>query len=271
MLRRKGVNGPLQRLGGKVALVTGAAQGIGSGVAICLAEDGADVVVNDIVPETGMDEVLEAVRQMGRQAFAWSADVSDRAQVEAMIEGAIKHFGHLDIVVANAAFSVRGAFTELQWSDVNAVIATSQFGVFHTCQLAARHMITQGTGGKIVLIGSVHAQHPFAGSAPYNMAKAAITHLGLTIANELAPYHINVNVVHPGWIATPGERRYSSEAELQQGGKNVPWGRLGTPRDIGKTVAFLVSEDADYITGACLKVDGGFTLGLKLQNRRDVS
>ena len=103
---------------------------------------------------------------MGRQALAWRDDVSDHAQVEAMIEGTVKHFGHLDIVVANVAFSVRSAFTELQWPEVDAVIATSQCGVLHTCQMATRHMITQGTGGKIVLIGSVHAQHPFAGSAP---------------------------------------------------------------------------------------------------------
>lgn len=254
----------MQRLKGKVALVTGAAQGIGAGVSLCLAEEGSDVVVNDVVPEEGMAQVVDKIREIGRETLAWRADVSDRAQVEAMLHGAINHFGHLDIVVANAAVSVRGPFTELEWSDVYTVLATSQFGVFHTCQLAAQRMIAQGTGGKIVLIGSIHAQFPFAGSAPYNMAKAAITHLGQTIANELAPYHINVNVVHPGWISTPGERKFATEAEIQEGAKNIPWGRLGTPTDIGKSVAFLVSEDADYITGACLRVDGGFALGLKL-------
>jgi glucose 1-dehydrogenase len=258
----------MQRLKGKVALVTGAAQGIGCGVALCLAEEGADVLVNDLLPEAEMQHVIDTIRQMGRQALAWRADVSDRAQVEAMVEGAVKYFGGLDIAVANAAVSVRQPFTELQWSDVFRVLATSQFGVFHTCQFAARQMMMQGRGGKIVLIGSVHAQFPFAQSAAYNMAKAAITHLGLTIANELAPYHINANVIHPGWIDTPGERHFASEAEIQQGAKNIPWGRLGTPRDIGRSVAFLASEDADYITGACLKVDGGFTLGLKLVDER---
>jgi glucose 1-dehydrogenase len=260
----KEVSAPMQRLNGKVALVTGAAQGIGSGVALCLAEDGADVLVNDIVPATGMQSVVDAIRRTGRQSVAWRADVSDRTQVEAMVAGAVSHFGHLDIVVANAAVSVRGPFTELQWPDVHTVLATSQFGVFHTCQQAARQMVAQGTGGKIVLIGSIHAQFPFAGSAPYNMAKAAITHLGQTIANELAPHHINVNVVHPGWISTPGERKFATEEEMQEGAKKIPWKRLGTPIDIGKAVAFLASEDADYITGACLRVDGGFALGLKL-------
>ena len=93
---------------------------------------------------------------------------------------------------------------------------------------------------------------------------AAITPLGLTIANELARYHISLDVVHPGWISTPGERRFATEAEIREEAKNIPWGRLGTPTHIGKSVTFLVSEDADYITGACLRLDGGFALGLKL-------
>ena len=97
-----------------------------------------------------------------------------------------------------------------------------------------------------------------------NMAKAAINHLGRTMAAELAPYRINVNMVNPGWIDTPGERRFATEEQLREGGKRIPWGRLGTPEDVGKAVAFLVSDDADYITGATLRVDGGFLLGLGL-------
>ncbi|MGH9396155.1 MAG: SDR family NAD(P)-dependent oxidoreductase [Terriglobia bacterium] len=254
----------MELLEGKVALVTGAARGIGRGIALCLAEAGANVVVNDLVPEVEMQEVLGKINKMGRQALAWKADAANRAEVEAMVEGVVKHFDRLDIVVANAGVSVRQPFMELQWGDVQRVLATSQFGVFHTCQFAARQMVAQGRGGKIVLIGSVHAQFPFAGSAPYNMAKAAITHLGLTMANELAPQHINVNVIHPGWIDTPGERKFATEEEIQKGATKIPWQRLGTPTDIGKAVVFLVSDDADYITGACLRVDGGFALGLKL-------
>jgi glucose 1-dehydrogenase len=105
---------------------------------------------------------------------------------------------------------------------------------------------------------------PAAGSAAYNMAKAAINHLGRTMAIELAPYRINVNMVNPGWIDTPGERKFSSEEQLRKAGERIPWGRLGTPEDIGKVVAFLASDEADYITGATLRVDGGFLLGLTL-------
>lgn len=254
----------MKRLEGKIALVTGAARGIGRGIALCLAEEGANVLVNDIVSKAGMQEVIDELNQAGSRAFAWQADVADRAQVETMVEGAVRHFGRLDIAVANAAFSVRKPFTELQWEDVDQTLRTTELGVFHTCQFAARQMVAQGQSGKIVLIGSIHADFPFTRCAPYNMAKAAITHLGLSMANELACHHINVNVVHPGWTDTPGERKFASEDELRRGGQRIPWGRLGTPRDIGKAVVFLVSDDADYITGACLKVDGGFTASLTL-------
>jgi glucose 1-dehydrogenase len=154
------------------------------------------------------------------------------------------------------------------WENIQRVSQVSQFGVFHTCQLAARQMVAQAEagqdGGKIVIISSILEEMPAAGSAAYNMAKAAINHLGRTMAIELARYRINVNMVNPGWIDTPGERRFSSEEQLRLGGKRIPWGRLGSPEDIGKAVVFLASDDADYITGATLRVDGGFLLGLTL-------
>jgi glucose 1-dehydrogenase len=164
---------------------------------------------------------------------------------------------------------------------VKRVSEVSQFGVFHTCQLAARQMVAQQaktrprerhpitSAGKIIIISSILEEIPAPGSAAYNMAKAAINHLGRTMAVELAPYHINVNMVNPGWIDTPGERRFASEEELQQGGKRIPWGRLGTPEDIGRAVVFLASDDADYVTGTTLRVDGGFVLGLTLPPPQD--
>ncbi|NJN97515.1 MAG: SDR family oxidoreductase [Anaerolineales bacterium] len=112
----------------------------------------------------------------------------------------------------------------------------------------------------MIIIGSVLAEIPLRTSAPYNMAKAAINHLGRTLAAELAEYRINVNIINPGWIDTPGERQLASEAELEAGARLIPWGRMGTPADIGRAAVFLASDDADYITGSTLKVDGGFTL-----------
>jgi glucose 1-dehydrogenase len=258
----------MKSLAGKVALITGASRGIGRGIALCLAAEGADVVVNYRSHPDEARQVVEAVEGMDCRALGWQADVSQRDAVAAMVAGAVEAFGRLDIAVANAAHSVREPVVDAAWENVDQVIQVSQFGVFHTCQLAARQMVAQAEagedGGKIIIISSILEEMPAPGSAAYNMAKAAINHLGRTMAAELARYRISVNMVNPGWIDTPGERQYASEEQLRDGGNRIPWGRLGTPGDIGKAVAFLASDDADYITGATLRVDGGFLLGLTL-------
>ena len=252
----------MKRLEGKVALVTGASRGIGRGIAECFAEEGADVLVNYRSHPEEAQEVVERITALGRRALAWQADVSDRDAVGGMVAAAIEHLGKLDIAIANAAFSIRQPVIEASWEDVQRTIAVSQFGVFHTCQFAARHMVTQGRGGKIIIISSVHAELPVSTSAAYNMSKAAINHLAATMANELAAQNSNVNVINPGWIDTPGERAFATEEEIARGGEHIPWGRLGTARDIGRAALFLASDDADYVTGACLRVDGGLMVGL---------
>jgi glucose 1-dehydrogenase len=266
----------VKRVEGKVALITGAARGIGQGIALCLAEEGADGVVNDLPLATGAGghdarETAMAIEQRGRRALVYYADVSDREQVAAMFATGVAHFGHIDIVVANAALTVRELVVEAHWENVRRTLEVTQFGVFHTCQIAAQQMIAQAAqgrpGGKIIIIGSVLAEIPLPTSAPYNMAKAAVNHLGRTLAAELAEYRINVNVINPGWIDTPGERKLATEEEIQAGAKRIPWGRLGTPRDIGRAAVFLASEDADYITGSTLQIDGGFRLGMRMPHQ----
>ena len=251
------------RLENKVALVTGGARGIGRGIALCLAAEGADIVVLDSDLTGVDDEVTAAVAAHGRRTHVIQADAGSREEMESAFCDAIDHFGRLDIAVANAAHSVRELVIEAKWENVRRTIEVTQFGVFHTCQLAAQQMVKQGEGGKIIITGSVHQEFPFAMSAAYNMAKAAINHLARTMAGEVAQHKINVNVINPGWINTPGERKYSSKEDIAEGGKLVPWGRIGEPEDIGRTAAFLASSDADYITGASIKVDGGFLSGLK--------
>lgn len=252
------------KLTNKVALVTGAARGIGLGIARCLAEQGADVILNDLPPgQPGRADAREAadgIAALGRRALALYADVSDRAQVAAMFAEGLAALGRIDIVVANAAISIRAPLIEAQWPDVLRTIEVAQFGVFHTCQAAAQQMVAQGGGGKIIIIGSVLSELPMATSAPYNMAKAAINHLARTMAVELAAQRINVNVINPGFIDTPGERAFASEEQIARAGERIPWGRAGLPRDIGLAAAFLASADADYITGSALTVDGGFRL-----------
>ena len=254
----------MNRLLNKVALITGASRGIGRGIALCLAAEGADIVVNYRSHAQEAREVAGAIEALGRRAWVCQADVADREAVAGMFAGAIGQFGRIDIAVANAALSIREPVIEAQWDNVLRTLQVSQFGVFHTCQMAAQQMVKQGRGGKIVIISSVLEEIAPPTSAAYNMAKAAINHLGRTMAAELATRRINVNMIDPGWIDTPGERAFASEEEIRAGARRIPWGRLGKAEDIGKAVAFLVSDDADYVTGATLRVDGGYVLGLRL-------
>jgi len=248
------------RLTGKVALITGASRGIGRAIAIRLAAEGADVVVNYRSHGVEAQEVADEIRRGGRRALVWQADVADRDAVVRMFAAAVKQFGGIDIAIANAYFSSRASVIEAPWENVLRTLEVTQFGVFHTCQTAAQQMTRQGRGGKIVIISSIHEEIAAPGSAPYNMAKAAINHLGRTMAIELAGHHINVNMVNPGWIDTPGERAFASEEELEEGAKSIPWGRLGRPDEIAAAVSFLVSDEADYVTGATLRIDGGLVL-----------
>jgi glucose 1-dehydrogenase len=258
----------MKRLEGKVALITGSSRGIGRGIALCMAEEGADIVINYRSHPEEAEEVAHEVEALGQQALTIQTDVSDRNAVESMFNQAVEHFGHVDIVVANAGISIREYVLDAEWENVLKTIEVSQFGTFHTCQFAAQQMVKQieagRPGGKIIIISSILEEIAPQTSAAYNMTKAAINHLGRTMAAELAKYRINVNMLNPGWIDTPGERKYVNEEQIIEGAKRIPWQRLGTPEDMGKAAAFLASADADYITGATLRIDGGFVLGMTL-------
>jgi glucose 1-dehydrogenase len=247
------------RLEGKVALITGANRGIGKGCALELAREG-DIGVNYRRHRDEAKSVAEQVRGLGRRAIVMQGDVAVRASNEEMIHRAVAELGRLDIFVANAALSVRKPFLELTEEDMAATLGVTLWGVFHGCQLAARQMVAQGHGGSIIVISSVHAAFAYQNSLPYNTAKAGINHMARTAAGELAPHNIRVNIVEPGWTDTPGERAFATEEELRAGGAALPLGRLATTEDLGRCVAFLASDDAAYITGATLRVDGGFVL-----------
>ena len=256
----------MNRLHDKVALITGSSRGIGRGIALCLARDGADVVVTYRThPEEGQD-TLQEIEKLGRRAILLQTDAGDCAALEHLFATAVAHFGHVDIAVANASYGRSQAVIDTDLEHLQRTIDVALLGVFHTCRLAARQMVRQieagRRGGKILIIGSVQGEAVPPKTAPYSMSKAAINHLGRILALELAPHHINVNTINPGWIDTPGERSTFGDEMVSTGGKHVLWGRLGTPRDIASLAVYLSSDAGDYITGASLRVDGGFIIGM---------
>lgn len=245
------------KLLGKLALVTGAGRGIGKGCALELARHGADVVLNDRAGAE-LRQTADDVRSLGQTAWTIEADVFSRQGCEAVVEQALAAAGRLDVLISNPAVSFRKPFLDYDPDDFDRVIQGTLTAGFHISQLVARHMVARGGGGKIVFISSVQAEVPYARSTAYNAAKAGLNHLARTIAVELFEHRISVNCIEPGWIDTPGERAVFGLEAMERAAKQLPWGRLGTPEDIGRAAAFLASDEADYVTGTILRVDGGF-------------
>lgn len=246
------------KLAGKWALVTGSGRGIGKGCALELARAGAGVVVNDRPGSLDLAATADEIRALGRQCHPLEADVFSRAECEKLVARASEFTGGIDILVSNPAASIRGAFLEYNPDDFDRVIRGALVSGFHMSQLVARDMVRRSSKGKIIFISSVHAPMPYAGSVAYNAAKAGLNHMARTIAVELAPHRINVNTIEPGWIDTPGEHIAFGAEMIEREGPKLPWGRLGTPADIGKAAVFLASDDADYISSETLRVDGCF-------------
>lgn len=248
------------KLAGQAALVTGASRGIGRGIAVALAQAGADVAINYRSHPEEAEEVAAEVRRLGRRALLLPGDVADHAAVERMVDETASAFGKLSIAVSNAAYSDRDPFVEADLDGFRRTVDVTMWGAFHTLRAAARRMIAQGNGGVVVVVSSPHAWLPIPRSMAYNMSKAAIDMMARTAALELTEQRVRVNIVHPGWIDTPGERKYFSEEQLQNAGGKLPWKRLGRPDEIGRGVVFLCDPESDYMTGTSLLIDGGISL-----------
>jgi glucose 1-dehydrogenase len=223
------------------------------------ARCGADVAFCDVCEPELAEATLSATRQTGQSARYFRTSVADRAGLELLFKDLLDEFGRLDILVNNAAINIRKPLVDLEVADIQKVWDVALWGVFHCSQLAARQMVKQG-GGSIVVISSVHAERPFPNSTAYNGAKAAVNHMALTWAAELAKDHIRVNVIEPGWTDTPGERTHYTEEQIREEGRKLPLGRLGKPEEIASAARYLVSDEGAYITGSCLRVDGGILL-----------
>lgn len=245
-------------LSGKIALVTGAGRGIGKGCALELARAGADVVINDRPGSPDLETTADEIRSLGRTCHALPADVFSREGCEEVVNDTLAAVGRIDVLISNPAFSRRSPFLEYDPDLFEQTLKGTLTAGFHMSQLVARHMVERGGGGKIVFISSVQAEMPIGLCVAYGAAKAGLNHLMRTIAVELSPHRINVNAIEPGWIDTPGEHVTFSEETIAAEGQRLPWGRLGLPKDIGKAAVFLSSDDADYVTGTVLPVDGCF-------------
>ena len=257
---------PLLPLLGQTALVTGAARGIGAGIAKALAAAGANVAVNDLREP---NETVAACIASGRKSISIVADVSDQKAVESMVDRVESELGPVDILVSNAAYSDRELFYLAGMEGFEKTIAVSMWGPYYLARAVANRMIARSkpvvpgphtTQGNLVFVSSPHAYKPIPGAMAYNMAKAAVDQMAKTAAVELAEYRIRVNLIHPGWTDTPGERKFFFEDELMEHGSKLPWGRLASADDIAHGVVFLVHPNSDYITGATLSIDGGIVL-----------
>lgn len=247
----------MKPLEGKVALVTGAARGIGAAIAVGLAEDGADCVLADLKAED-LAETVAAVEALGRGAMAVSADVSDFESVRHLVDKALDMSGGLHILVNNAGITRDGLLVRMSDEAWEAVLAVNLRGTFNCIKAAARPMMKQ-RGGSIVNIASIVGMIGNPGQANYSASKAGVIALTKTAAKEFAGRGIRVNAVAPGYIDTAMTRKLSEDVR-QAMLADIPLGRLGEPADVADVVRFLAGDGARYITGQVIRVDGGMVM-----------
>jgi NAD(P)-dependent dehydrogenase (short-subunit alcohol dehydrogenase family) len=252
----------MMRLANKIALVTGAGSGIGRGIACRFAVEGTSLVLSDLADE-GLQETATMIEEAGGQSVSVVGDVSVRSDAERMVEAAITRWGRLDIVVNNAGISGSRQATlahltpDEEWERV---LAVNVSGVFRVASVAIRQMLVQGYGN-IINIASAAGLVPFPARAAYNASKGAVISFTRALALDYAPNHIRVNAICPGMVETNMTRWRLAIPELRQQVLDMtPWARIGTPEDIAAAAVYLASDEADFVTGHMLVIDGGWSV-----------
>jgi 3-oxoacyl-[acyl-carrier protein] reductase len=245
----------MSRLEGKVALVTGGGRGIGAAIAKRLADEGADVALTYLSSPYKAQEVVIAIKDKGRRAWAYAVDSADPAAVRESVARVVADFGRVDILVSNAGIHIVKPLEEFSLADFDRIVAVNVRAVFVGIQAAARHM---GDGGRIITIGSVNADHaPAPNTGLYAMSKAALVGLTKGLARDLGPRGVTINLVHPGPVDTDLNPADGPFADTLRGMLAIP--RYSAPQEIAGLVAYLASPESAFVTGATLTIDGGYT------------
>lgn len=245
---------------GKVALVTGASSGIGRATALALAEHGADVALNFFSLEEAAAAAATQIRSLGRRALLLPVDIAKQSAVEEMVAQTKSELGRIDLLVCSAVYSDRELFWKADMAGFRRTLDVSMMGAYYVLRAVANVMIAQGQGGSVVVVSSPHSKLAIPSCMAYNMAKAANDQMARTAAVELLTHKIRVNIMHPGWTDTPGERKYFSDEVLQKTAPSLPLGRMARPEEIARGVIFLLDPASDYVTGTTLAIDGGSQL-----------
>ena len=246
------------RLKDRVAVITGGALGIGRATALLFAEEGAVVALADVQAETAQ-EVAREIADRGGRAIAVGADVGDGAQVQALVDRVVKELGRIDVMFANAGIAHSAPFLDHPEAQWHRVLRVNLTGVFLCCQAAARQMVRQG-GGRIIATASINGFRGVENLVGYNVAKAGVIELTKTMAVELAQHRIAVNAIAPAQIDTRLVRTLPEDARRRRLAR-IPMARFGESEEVAKAALFLASDDASFITGHTLAVDGGYLAG----------
>lgn len=251
-------NYPTFRLDGKVALVTGAARGLGRACALALADAGADVALGLRDASTAPD-LIQDIESMGRRALSLQMDVSSMEQIKSAVEKAVEHFGRIDILVNNVGVAPANPAEKVTEEDYDTTMDLNVKASFFTAQAVGKQMIKQG-GGRVINMSSQAGFVALQDEAIYCTSKAAINHLTRNLASEWAKYNIMVNAVAPTFIETPGTEPWLNDPDFRQSViDRIPLGRIGKPVEVAGPVVFLASDAASLITGSVLLIDGGWT------------